>query len=168
MAPFPMADHSLPTNLTVIQLYQQYGPLFAAMRGKEWVLLPHAASADTCKVCASLSIIERIDSMKANAFWTQKGLVVTAVLGFDLSECQVEINRQLVDGAYFLIRFSSSYQPRTYSSHESRTRRPGMGRGCQGICPRWVYTIHDPVASRRCARALQCVKNSTSQCDVDP
>ena len=42
MAPFPQNDHSINPEPLADQFYLDYGPLLAAMRGKKWVLAPHA------------------------------------------------------------------------------------------------------------------------------
>jgi hypothetical protein len=44
MAPFPQNDHSLLPGAPAERIYMDYGPLFAAMQGRKWVLLPHAIS----------------------------------------------------------------------------------------------------------------------------
>ena len=44
MAPFPQNDHSLLPNPHADSLFMDYGPLFEAIRGRKWVLLPHAIS----------------------------------------------------------------------------------------------------------------------------
>lgn len=52
MAPFPDADHSLPPSDAVDELYTKYGKMFQALRGKRWVLSPHAAKASSGKINA--------------------------------------------------------------------------------------------------------------------
>lgn len=44
MAPFEDADHSLPPSTEADAHYVHYGSLFAAVRGKTWVLTPHAVN----------------------------------------------------------------------------------------------------------------------------
>lgn len=45
MPPMPSADHSLETGSPEVHAqYEAYGPLFAALRGRTWVLRPHAVS----------------------------------------------------------------------------------------------------------------------------
>ncbi|MDD2764870.1 MAG: hypothetical protein PHE83_12955 [Opitutaceae bacterium] len=45
MAPFPGNDHSLLPSAWVDRQYLDYGPLLDALRGKKWVLRPHAVEA---------------------------------------------------------------------------------------------------------------------------
>jgi hypothetical protein len=42
MAPFPDADHCIWPGAAAEAQYARYGALFGALRGKEWVLEPHA------------------------------------------------------------------------------------------------------------------------------
>jgi hypothetical protein len=46
MAPFPQNDHSPLPSARADKLYLDYGPLFEAMRGRKWVLLPHVISVE--------------------------------------------------------------------------------------------------------------------------
>ena len=52
MAPFPDADHSLPPSDAVDELYSKYGKMFQTLRGKRWVLSPHAAKSSSGKINA--------------------------------------------------------------------------------------------------------------------
>jgi hypothetical protein len=42
MVPYPKNDHSITPDPWADQYYLDYGPLLVAMRGKKWVLAPHA------------------------------------------------------------------------------------------------------------------------------
>ena len=46
MAPFPGNDHSILPSAWAEQQYVDYGPLLDAMRGKRWVLEPHAVEVE--------------------------------------------------------------------------------------------------------------------------
>jgi len=52
--PMPGADHTIPEDSWVDQCYLDYGPLLRAMRGKRWVLKPHAVSVDGAAAHANL------------------------------------------------------------------------------------------------------------------
>ena len=44
--PSPLGDHTLTnTSATVVGFFKMYAPLFAQLRGKRWLLRPHAVSA---------------------------------------------------------------------------------------------------------------------------
>jgi hypothetical protein len=68
MAPYPMNDHSVESGLIVDQKYLDYGPILDAMRGKKWVLAPHAVSVDGA-------------AAKANMFEVPGGYVIPVVFG---------------------------------------------------------------------------------------
>jgi hypothetical protein len=61
-APVPGNDHCLAPSAWVDRQYLDYGPLFAALRGRKWVLLPH--------------VIEVESPSLANVFEVPKGYVV--------------------------------------------------------------------------------------------
>jgi len=52
MAPFPENDHSIDPGTPQLGYYVQYGPLFAAITGHEWVFIEHAVSSMDAKVNA--------------------------------------------------------------------------------------------------------------------
>lgn len=54
--PFPGADHTISPDAWADQYYLDYGPLFAAIRGKRWVLEPHVVSVENR--AASVNIFE--------------------------------------------------------------------------------------------------------------
>ena len=56
MAPFPQNDHSLMPGPAVDRLYVDYGPIFESMRGRKWVLWPHAVSVQDA--AAKVNIFE--------------------------------------------------------------------------------------------------------------
>lgn len=66
-APFPGNDHTLLPSESVDRWYLDYGPLLDKMRGKKWVLEPHA--------------IEVEGSAKASLFEVPGGYVVPVVFG---------------------------------------------------------------------------------------
>jgi NPCBM/NEW2 domain/Chitobiase/beta-hexosaminidase C-terminal domain len=68
MAPFPGNDHSNLPNKSVEQLYMDYGPLLDAMRGKQWVLTPHAVAVEK-------------QEAKANLFAVPGGYVAPVIAG---------------------------------------------------------------------------------------
>ncbi len=68
MAPFPGNDHSLTPSAWVNQQYLDYGPLMDAMRGRQWVLEPHAAKVEG-------------DAARANLFETPDGYIAPVMLG---------------------------------------------------------------------------------------
>lgn len=68
MAPFPGNDHSIQPDDWADRFYLDYGPLLDAIRGKKWVLLPHA--------------IEVVDQLaKANLFEVSDGFVMPVTFG---------------------------------------------------------------------------------------
>ena len=68
MAPFPGNDHSLRPSDWVDRQYLDYGPLLETMRGKKWVLTPHAVSVAD-------------QSAKANLFEVPGGYVLPVAFG---------------------------------------------------------------------------------------
>jgi len=68
MAPFPGNDHSLLPSAWVERQYLDYGPLLDLMRGKKWVLAPHAVRVASGRA-------------KANIFEVPGGYVVPVMFG---------------------------------------------------------------------------------------
>jgi hypothetical protein len=68
MAPFPQSDHAVMPSPTADRLYLDYGPMFEAMRGRKWVLLPHAVSVEG-------------GSAKVNLFQVPGGYLIPVMLG---------------------------------------------------------------------------------------
>ena len=58
MAPFPGNDHSLPPSEWVDRQYLDYGPLMNAMRGRTWVLDPHAVEVGDGAAIANLFAVK--------------------------------------------------------------------------------------------------------------
>ncbi len=69
MAPFPGNDHSIEPSPWAERYYLDYGPLFAALRGKKWVLRPHVISVE--------------GTAKANVFQVAGGYVIPVTFGGD-------------------------------------------------------------------------------------
>jgi hypothetical protein len=70
MAPYPENDHSVTPSAWVDKQYLDYGPLLDLMRGKKWVLSPHAVEV-------------RDAAAKANLFQVPGGYVVPVTFGGD-------------------------------------------------------------------------------------
>jgi hypothetical protein len=79
MAPFPQNDHSLLPNPHADSLFMDYGPLFEAIRGRKWVLLPHAISV-------------KEDLAKANLFQVPGGYAIPIVMGGAATNATVTIS----------------------------------------------------------------------------
>lgn len=75
-APLPGNDHTILPSANVDQAYYDYGPMLDALRGKRWVLEPHAiAVAD--------------DAAKVNLFEVPGGYVVPVTLGGSREQVRV-------------------------------------------------------------------------------
>lgn len=68
VAPFPQNDHCILPSAAGEQIYTDYGPMFTAMRGRKWVLLPDAVRVDQ-------------GACKANLFKVGSGYVMPVTLG---------------------------------------------------------------------------------------
>lgn len=68
MAPFPQNDHALMPSPRADKLFLDYGPMFEAMRGKKWVLLPHVVNVEG-------------QGVKANLFRVPEGYIVPITFG---------------------------------------------------------------------------------------
>lgn len=78
--PFPDNDHCINPSPQLDSVYEDYGPLFEALRGKRWVLEPHAVSIAN-------------NSAQANVFWVRSGLAVSVVFGNGkIQEVQVKLS----------------------------------------------------------------------------
>ncbi len=77
MAPYPENDHSVRPGEWVERQYMDYGPMLDLMRGKKWVLAPHA--------------VEVSGGAKANLFQVPGGYVVPVTFGGDNREVVVKI-----------------------------------------------------------------------------
>jgi hypothetical protein len=78
MAPYPINDHSLTPSEEVDKQYLDYGPMLDLMRGKKWVLSPHAVEVAG-------------GGAKANIFQVPGGYVVPVTFGGDTQEAVVTI-----------------------------------------------------------------------------
>lgn len=81
MAPLPGNDHAMGPDEEVERLFFDYGPMLDAIRGRTWVLEPHAV-----RVAGGLA--------KANAFATKDGYAVPVVFG-GTADC-VEVDLALL------------------------------------------------------------------------
>jgi hypothetical protein len=68
MAPFPQNDHSILPSAEGDKVYTDYGPMFTAMRGRKWVLLPQVIRIDQ-------------GDAKANLFKVPGGYVIPVTFG---------------------------------------------------------------------------------------
>ena len=66
-APFPENDHTIAPDPWAEKQYLDYGPLFSLLKGKQWVLTPHA-----------VSVTDNI--AKANMFHTDAGFVIPVIM----------------------------------------------------------------------------------------
>jgi len=65
-------------NPTADRLYLDYGPMFEAMRGRKWALLPHAVSVEG-------------GSAKVNLFKVPSGYLIPVMLGGSISSFTVTV-----------------------------------------------------------------------------
>ncbi len=68
VAPFPQNDHCILPSAAGEKIYSDYGPMFTAMRGRKWVLLPDAVRVDQ-------------GGCKANLFKVGSGYVMPVTFG---------------------------------------------------------------------------------------
>jgi hypothetical protein len=78
MAPYPGNDHSLGPSEWVDRQYLDYGPLMNAMRGRKWVLEPHAAEVPD-------------GTAKANLFAVKDGFVAPVMFGGSRARARVHL-----------------------------------------------------------------------------
>jgi hypothetical protein len=97
MAPFPGNDHSIAPGAWVDRQYLDYGPMLDAMRGKKWVLSPHAVSAVA-------------NAGKVNLFQTPQGYVVPVTFG-GAREVTVELRGIQASQAAALHPGSAEWEP---------------------------------------------------------
>lgn len=98
MAPFPGDDHSLAPGDWVDRQYLDYGPLLDALRGKKWVLSPHAVS-----VVANAAHV--------NLFQTPDGYIVPVTFGRGAGEVIVELRGVPASRAAALHPGSADWEP---------------------------------------------------------
>ncbi|MEW6071343.1 MAG: hypothetical protein AB1726_01950 [Planctomycetota bacterium] len=77
--PFPGNDHTILPSPAAEAIYLDYGPLFAALRGRRWVLRP-----DVVSVAGGAA--------RANVFETEAGCVVPVVLGGAATAARVTLH----------------------------------------------------------------------------
>jgi len=77
-APLPGNDHTILPTANVDQAYYDYGPLLDALRGKRWVLEPHAVEIAGA-------------TAKANLFAVPGGYVVPVTFGGDAATARVTL-----------------------------------------------------------------------------
>ena len=77
-APLPGNDHTIVPSDNVDKIYFDYGPMLDALRGKQWVLEPHA-----------VTVAE--NSAKANLFSVADGYVVPVTFGEKSETCRIEL-----------------------------------------------------------------------------
>jgi len=77
-APFPENDHTINPDAWADAFYLAYGPLFEAIRGKRWVLTPHAVAVVS-------------GPARANLFETPEGYVIPVTGGGDSKEATVRL-----------------------------------------------------------------------------
>ncbi len=78
MVPYPKNDHSITPDPAADSQYLDYGPLLAAMRGKKWVLEPHAIEVEN-------------EAAKANLFEVARGYAAPVVFGGEAEWVTVRI-----------------------------------------------------------------------------
>ena len=84
-APVPGNDHAIVPSPWADRRYLEYGPLLDAIRGRKWVLAPHAVSVE--------------EGAKANLFRVDGGYAVPVVFGGTREKVRVEL-RGLEYGDY--------------------------------------------------------------------
>jgi len=84
MAPFPANDHSLRPSEWIDQLYLDYGPLLKQLKGKKWVLEPHAIEV-------------KDNNAKVNIFKTFEGYAVPVVFAKDNKNVQIVIKKSVLE-----------------------------------------------------------------------
>jgi hypothetical protein len=120
MAPYPINDHSLTPNAEADKQYLDYGPLLDLMRGKKWVLAPHAVEVAG-------------GGAKANIFQVPGGYVVPVTFGGGAPEAVLTIR-----GVNTQISTAEVFHPGSASGSPLRFARAGtrlsltvpLQRGC--------------------------------------
>lgn len=87
VAPFPQNDHCILPSAEGEKIYSDYGPLFTAMRGRKWCLLPHVLQVDQ-------------GAAKANLFKVSGGYIIPVTLGGAAATSSLTLRGlpELVDG----------------------------------------------------------------------
>ncbi len=76
--PFPKANHNTTPNAAIEEWFLDYGPLFNAMRGKKWVLIPHVIEVAS-------------GNALANLFEVKSGFVMPVMFGGSATTATVEL-----------------------------------------------------------------------------
>jgi hypothetical protein len=84
-APVPGNDHTITPSPEVDRWYFDYGPLFTALRGKKWILVPHAVN-----VAGEVA--------KANLFAVPGGYVVPVTFGGAATSAKVSLRLPIAVG----------------------------------------------------------------------
>ena len=92
MCPYPANDHSIMPDSLVDGYFLEYGPLFDLMRGRTWVLEPHAVLAEN-------------DAARVNLFKVPGGFVMPVMYGKSPS---VRIHVRMKDSRGRLLRIASA------------------------------------------------------------
>jgi hypothetical protein len=117
MAPFPGNDHSIAPGEWVDRQYLDYGPLLDALRGKKWVLTPHAVTVEG-------------DTAKANLFETPGGYVVPVTFGGTATEAVVTLRGIRAGGAKALTPGASEWVPVKLTGQGELRLTVPLRRGC--------------------------------------
>jgi hypothetical protein len=134
MAPYPGNDHSLLPGEWVDKQYLDYGPLLDLMRGKKWVLSPHAV-----EVAAGAA--------KVNIFQVPGGYVVPVTFGGNTPEVVVTVR-----GVNAEIATAEVFHPGSASGAPLRFARTGtqlsltvpLQRGCAMVRLRTAAETTNP------------------------
>jgi len=124
-APVPGNDHTITPSPDVDRWYLDYGPLFAALRGRKWVLTPHAV--EVAGIAA-----------KANVFAVPDGYVVPVTFGGAAPSVTVRLGLPDLAGREGDERAVEVWQPGSDQPVAAKLARRGNGweidvplkRGC--------------------------------------
>jgi hypothetical protein len=117
MAPFPGNDHSIAPGEWTDRQYLDYGPLLDALRGKKWVLAPHAVTVEG-------------DTAKANLFETPGGYVVPVTFGGNAKEAVVTLRGVRAGSAKALTPGASQWVPVKLTGQGELRLSVPLRRGC--------------------------------------
>lgn len=121
-APYPENDHSLQPDAFVDEMYTAYGPLMNALRGKRWVLAPHAIEVQG-------------GTAKANLFEVTSGYAAPVVFGGKAESAVVQIKNvpEISQGMHFTALLPGNQQPQpiaVISNHGTLTLKVPLKNGC--------------------------------------
>ena len=124
MAPFPQSDHAIMPSPIADRFYLDYGPMFEAMRGRKWILLPHAVSVAG-------------DSAKVNLFQVPGGYLVPVTLAGTTPSAVVtvrgipEISAGKKLRCELIYPGETAWSPGEFSTHGNVIRmKVALRRGC--------------------------------------